>query len=106
MLTTHIDSDPMDPDAWFKSPEPVFQQSPENGVYGTGHNCFFKSPDGSEDWILYHANDDPNNGCGNKRSPRAQRIQWREDDMPSFGAPLPTSQLIVKPSGTPKSKDL
>lgn len=101
MLTTHVDADVMDPNAWIKSTEPVFQQSQENGVYGTGHNCFFKSPDGTEDWILYHANDDPNDGCGNRRSPRAQRIEWRENDMPYFGVPLPTAQPIVKPSGTP-----
>jgi GH43 family beta-xylosidase len=103
MLTTHGDSDLMDPGVWFKSPEPVFQQSVENRVYATGHNCFFKSPDGTEDWILYHANDDPNDGCGNKRSPRAQRIEWQDDDMPDFGVALPTAQWIAKPSGTPKS---
>lgn len=103
MLTTHVDSDPMDPEVWFKSPEPVFQQSVEHKVYGTGHNCFFKSPDGTEDWILYHANDNPTDGCGNKRSPRAQRIKWTEDDMPDFGEALPTSQPIAKPSGTPRS---
>ena len=102
MLTADIDSDPMNPDAWTKLPNPVFKQSPENGVYATGHNCFFKSPDGMEDWILYHANDNPNDGCGSKRSPRAQLIQWTSDDMPDFGEPLPTSQPIEKPSGTPR----
>ncbi len=102
MLTTCADCDPMDPAVWMKSPEPVFQQSAENGVYATGHNCFFKSPDGTEDWILYHANDAPNDGCGIKRSPRAQKIEWQDDNMPRFGVPLPTSQLIVKPSGTAK----
>lgn len=101
MLTAHIDSDPMDPNCWTKSTQPVFQQAPENGVFATGHNCFFKSPDGTEDWILYHANNNPGDGCGRKRSPRAQRIRWQSDDMPLFGVPLPTSQPIIKPSGTP-----
>lgn len=101
MLTTAVDCDLLDPAVWLKSTEPVFKKSPENGVYATGHNCFFKSPDGTEDWILYHANDDPNDGCGNKRSPRAQKIEWTDDDMPVFGVPLPTSQVIGKPSGTP-----
>ena len=100
-LTTDQSSDLLDPASWVKAPEPVFQQSPENGVYGTGHNCFFKSPDGTEDWILYHANDNPTDGCSNKRSPRAQKITWTDDDRPIFGEPLPTSQPIKKPSGTP-----
>ncbi|AQT69121.1 Extracellular exo-alpha-(1-_5)-L-arabinofuranosidase precursor [Anaerohalosphaera lusitana] len=102
MLTADIDSDPMDPNSWTKSSEPVFQQCPENGVYGTGHNCFFKSPDGKEDWILYHANDKPADGCGRKRSPRAQKIEWSDNDMPVFGIPLPTSTVMEKPSGIKK----
>ena len=100
-LTTDTTRNVLDPASWTKAPEPVFQQSPENGVYGTGHNSFFKSPDGTEDWILYHANDHPADGCSNKRSPRAQRIRWTEDAMPIFGEALPTSKPIRKPSGTP-----
>lgn len=102
MLTTDQNSDLMNPKSWVKSQEPVFQQSEENKVYGTGHNSFFKSPDGTQDWILYHANDDPADGCGGKRSPRAQKISWTEDDMPVFGVPIATSEPIEKPSGTPK----
>jgi len=56
--------------AWKKDPNPIFKQSPENGVYAPGHNSFFKSPDGNEDWILYHANSNPGDGCGGRRSPR------------------------------------
>ncbi len=101
MLTTDENSHLLDPKAWTKSPEPVFQQSPENGVYGTGHNSFFKSPDGTEDWILYHANDNPADGCSDKRSPRVQKISWTENDMPVFGVPVATSKQLKKPSGTP-----
>ena len=99
-LTADRNSNLMDPTSWTKAPQPVFQQSAKSGVYGTGHPCFFKSPDGTEDWMLYHANDDPADGCSNRRSPRAQRIHWTEDDLPLFGKPLPTSEPIVKPSGT------
>lgn len=87
MLTADINSDPMNPDTWKKSPKPVFKQSPENGVYAPGHNSFFKSPDGKEDWILYHANSGPGQGCGGKRSPRAQRFTWNADGTPNFGIP-------------------
>jgi GH43 family beta-xylosidase len=100
MLTADADSDLLDPESWVKHTEPVFEQSPENGVFGTGHNCFFKSPDGTEDWLLYHANDNPDEGCGGRRSPRAQLIKWNEDGTPDFGVPLSTTTRIKKPSGT------
>src|SRR5699024_7492280 len=43
----------LDASAWKKSDEPIFKQSDKNKVYAPGHNSFFKSPDGKEDWILY-----------------------------------------------------
>ena len=103
MLSADADSDLLDPSSWTKHSEPVFRHSPENGVYGTGHNCFFKSPDGTEDWFLYHANDKPDQGCGGRRSPRAQKIEWRPDGIPDFGKPLPTSTQIPNPSGFKKN---
>jgi GH43 family beta-xylosidase len=100
MLTANTGDDLLDPSSWKKNPEPVFKQSPENGVYGTGHNCFFQSPDGTEDWILYHANDGADFGCGERRSPRAQLISWKDDGSPDFGVPVSISSPINKPSGT------
>lgn len=98
-------TDPMDPNAWTKHQEPIFKQDPANGVYAPGHNSFFKSPDGKEDWILYHANANSGDGCGGKRSPRMQRINWKEDGTPELGAPLATQTLIQLPSGTPGTAD-
>ncbi len=100
MLTANVDADLLDTSSWIKSNEPVFTQSSENGVYGPGHNSFFKSPDGKEDYILYHANSEPGQGCGNHRSPRAQKFTWNNDGSPNFGEPLPTSQELPVPSGT------
>ncbi len=88
----------LDTKAWKKSPEPVFRQSPENGVYAPGHNSFFKSPDGTEDWILYHANSRPGQGCGRERSPRAQPFSWNPDGTPNFGAPVKEGVAIPIPS--------
>ena len=102
MLTAKAGSNLMYPDSWHKSAEPVFKQAPENGVYGTGHNSFFKSPDGTEDYILYHARDtevDPP-GKGDTRSPRAQKINWDEKAYPVMGIPLPITENLPKPSGT------
>lgn len=100
MLTMAANANPMDATSWKKAIKPIFQQSTENKVYGTGHNCFFKSPDGTEDWMLYHANDTPTDGCTNKRSPRAQKISWTIDDYPILGIPLPTLYRLTKPSET------
>tara|TARA_R110000744_G_scaffold374490_1_gene487322 strand:- start:26222 stop:27352 length:1131 start_codon:yes stop_codon:yes gene_type:complete len=100
LITMNVGGNLMNPSNWTKSKEPIFQQSQENGVYGTGHNSFFKSPDGTEDWILYHANNQPTDGCSNKRSPRAQKINWSTDDMPIIGIPYPTSKRLAKPSSS------
>lgn len=100
ILTADDHSNLMDKASWTKGKQPIFQQSAENKVYGTGHNSFFKSPDGTEDWILYHANDHPSDGCSNKRSPRAQKMSWDSQDMPVLGVPYPTSTKLIKPSGT------
>ena len=89
---------PMNPAAWKKSPEPIFLMSEKNSVYAPGHNSFFKSPDGKEDWILFHANDNPGEGCGNKRSPRMQKISWNADGTPNLGIPVLNKQLLQIPS--------
>lgn len=102
LLTARADADLLNPQSWAKADKPIFRQSPENGVYGTGHNSFFKSPDGTEDYILYHARDtktDPP-GMGDTRSPRAQKIDWDEEGYPIMGIPYPTSKPLPKPSGT------
>ncbi|MET0300564.1 MAG: family 43 glycosylhydrolase, partial [Flavitalea sp.] len=90
-------SDPMDATAWKKHEKPLFVASPENEVYAPGHNSFFKSPDGKENWILYHANSAPGQGCGGKRSPRAQKFTWGADGTPVFGTPLKTGTSIAAP---------
>lgn len=102
LLTAKVDANLLDPKSWIKKTSPAFRQSPENGVYGTGHNSFFKSPDGKEDYILFHGRDtetDPE-GMGDTRTPRMQKFKWDKNDFPIFGIPLPTSQKSLKPSGT------
>ena len=98
MLSAKANSDLLNPKSWTKHSEPVFKESPENGVYAPGHNSFFKSPDGKEDWILYHANAEPGQGCGIKRSPRAQKFTWDKDGFPVFGKPVKTSEILAIPS--------
>jgi GH43 family beta-xylosidase len=99
MLTTSSTSDLLNPASWKKSPQPLFWQSPAAQAYGPGHNSFFKSPDEKEDWILFHANSKPNQGCGDTRAPHAQRFTWKPDGTPDFGRPLPVTESIPRPSG-------
>lgn len=87
----------LDPTSWKKLDHPLFVGSPENGVYAPGHNGFFKSPDGTQDWIIYHANDAKDEGCGRHRSPRMQRFTWNTDGTPDFGVPVPAGRALDKP---------
>lgn len=91
----------MDAKKWKKYPTPVFSAAPENGVYAPGHNGFFKSPDGKEDWIIYHANPGRDDGCGEKRAPNMQRFYWTKNGFPVFGKPVGKGPFPV-PSGSVK----
>lgn len=99
LLTFEGTDNLLDASAWVKSEKPIFRKSPENGVYAPGHNSFFKSPDGRQDWILYHANSEEGQGCGPMRSPRMQKLYWNTNGMPYIGQPLPENVLIEVPSG-------
>ncbi|MGC4804195.1 family 43 glycosylhydrolase [Micromonospora sp. DT233] len=98
-LLTLTGNDPMNPAHWTKSPNPVFQRSDANGVFAPGHNGFFKSPDGTEDWIVYHANDSAGGGCDMGRSTRAQKFTWNADGTPNFGTPARLGVTLTAPSG-------
>ena len=63
---------------------------------------FFRSPDGKEDWIIYHANSAPHEGCGKDRSPRIQQFTLRPDGTPDFGVPVRAGVPLQAPSGTSK----
>jgi len=98
MLTADAKSDLLHLLSWSKSEQPVFRQSAENRVYAPGHNSFFKSPDGKENWILYHANSGPGQGCDRRRSPRMQQFYWKNDGTPDFGIPVKTHVEQLAPS--------
>lgn len=102
MLTASVNSNLMEASSWKKSAEPVFKKSIKNKVYAPGHNSFFKSPDGKQDWILYHANSQPNEGCGGLRKPRAQQFHWKADGTPDFGEPVAIGVALKIPSAEKK----
>lgn len=99
LLSLAENGDPLNATHWTKSPTAVFVKNPAGGAFGPGHNGFFKSLDETEDWIIYHANNQTNQGCGSKRNPRIQKFTWNANGTPNFGAPVPISTPIAKPSG-------
>ncbi|WP_337176001.1 family 43 glycosylhydrolase [Paludisphaera sp.] len=97
LLSLEPGADPLDPKSWTKSPRPVFESG--DGVVAPGHCSFTKSPDGSQDWIVFHAAKKP--GSGWSRSIRAQPFSWGEDGAPAFGRPIPPDRPIPLPAGEP-----
>lgn len=107
-LTVDEKADLLNPATWAnaKHPEPVFQSVPEFGVFGPGHNGFFKSPDGKEDWIVYHAYAGPESvreeggACtAGFRTARAQKFIFDDDGVPQFGTPADPATDLQPPSG-------
>ena len=88
----------LDAGSWTKIDHPLLSTDSKAGVFGPGHNGFFKSPDGKQNWIIYHANPAPHQGCGNFRSPRIQPFTWSPDGTPNFGTPAPLDQPLKKPA--------
>ncbi|MDI1465359.1 family 43 glycosylhydrolase [Catellatospora sp. KI3] len=87
--------------SWTKKAIPIFQRNDAAGVYGPAHHGFFKSPDGTEDWIVYHANSSAGDGCGSTRTTRIQKITWNADGTPNLGVPVATSTILAPPAGEP-----
>lgn len=90
-------TNPMLASNWTKAAGPVFSQA--NGVTGVGHASFTKSPDGTEDWIVYHAHKFADS-FNDDRVVRAQKFTVN-GGTPIFGAPVANSTAIDEPAGTP-----
>ena len=91
-------ADPLDPASWQKSPGPVFTGLPSGGVYGVGHASFTTSPDGTENWIVYHAKSVNTEGWGDRKI-HTKKFTWNTDGSPNFGTPPATGAQVSVPSG-------
>lgn len=91
--------DPLKITDWSKQSQPIFTKRPDRNTFGPGHNSFFKSPDGTEYWIIYHANSSANQGCADKRNVRMQKFNFNADGTPNLGEPVAAGLQINKPSG-------
>jgi GH43 family beta-xylosidase len=98
-VLSYVGGDPLRATSWRKDALPAFAKDTAAGVFGVGHPSFVRSPDGREDWIVYHAIDRAGGGWS-ARSVRAQRFVWCRD-RPRFGVPIAAGVPIEEPSGTP-----
>lgn len=88
--------------SWSKSALPVLSSA--NGIFATGHNGFFRSPDNREQWIVYHANPAAGMGCTPKRAPHLGKIEWTAGGAPRFPQPSGPEVRLRKPSGTSEAR--
>ena len=92
---------PLRADAWLKSEVSVFSKTTR--VWGVGHCSFVKSPDGAEDWMVYHTKSSLQKGWKDRRV-HAQRFSWSQTGTPSFGQPTAAGIPISIPSNQPVPK--
>lgn len=86
---------PMSPADWIKHPEPVL--APTDAALGTAHCSFVTSPDGTQNWLLYHAKVDREPGW--RRAIHAQPFTWSEEGLPVFGKPAGPGEVLPLPAG-------
>jgi GH43 family beta-xylosidase len=97
-LWTNSDGNLTNPGSWTKSSQPAFAGGPASGLYRIIALATFKSPDQTEDWIVYNANDTPGTDFG-ERDTFVQKFTWNADNTPNFGQPVPLGTPITVPSG-------
>ncbi|MEZ4703297.1 MAG: glycoside hydrolase family 43 protein [Rhodothermales bacterium] len=76
---------------------PILKQDPSLGVSGPGHNSITVSPDGSEQFIVYHSHADPANPSG-RRVLNIDRLIVRDDGTLEVVGPTRTPQPM--PAGS------
>ncbi|KAI1858906.1 uncharacterized protein JN550_012365 [Neoarthrinium moseri] len=96
LLTWDGSTNPTSASAWTKSNGCVFSSA--NGNYGTGHNGFFQSPDGSQTWIVYHATSNSAGACDDSRYTNIQLLGAHSNGTPNFGSPVDFSHAYSEPS--------
>ena len=96
---TNTDGNYLNAASWVKSSSSVFQQwtGSAGSVYAPGACCFIKSPDGTEDWIVYHAKHF--NDYNYNREIRAQKFTWDANNNPLLDHPIPSGVVQAVPSG-------
>ena len=84
---TYSGGDILDESNWRKHPDCIFKKTDK--VFGPGHCSFTVAEDdkSKDDYIVYHANIEPNKGWQG-RCVFIQKFNWNEEDEPVFGEPV------------------
>jgi GH43 family beta-xylosidase len=100
-LSIPTTSNPLVAANWTQVTHPLFTRSDSDGVWGPGSCSFFKSPDGTEDWLAYHAKN-TSQYTYDLRTTRAQRISWSSTTgEPVLGTPARVDATLDLPAGDP-----
>lgn len=94
--------DPLVSSNWKKSSNHIFYRNDNTtskGVNGVGHCSFTKSPDETEDWIVYHTKNSREGGWESGRSTFIQKITWNDNGTPNLGTPVGWGEVLALPSG-------
>ncbi|MBI9017268.1 MAG: family 43 glycosylhydrolase [Phycisphaerae bacterium] len=94
-LSIDDNADPMNSKNWVKKATPVFTGT--KTVHGVGHASFTTSPDGKENWIVYHSKISTRPGW--ERNVRMQKFGFNADGSPDFGQAIDAGVPLKKPSG-------
>jgi GH43 family beta-xylosidase len=86
--------------SWTKSPGCVFSSNTSTGPWGPGSATWFKSPDGTQDWMAYHGQS-VSWGDATSRQITAKQVTWDGSGNPVFGSPVAFGTPITLPSGDP-----
>ncbi len=89
-MLVNEDGQYLNPTSWRKV-GPVFTGI--DSVFGVGHCSFIASPDGTEQWIVYHAKEKSTDGWED-RSVRMQKFGWDAAGYPQFGKPAAPGQVL------------
>ena len=98
MLVFEEGDDPMKAANW-RSAGQVFARN--SFACGVGHCGFTTSPDGREDWLVYHAKTVARDGWGD-REVRAQPFTWDARGWPVFGEPVDPRLTLRHPAAAPE----
>ncbi len=102
MQTASTSSDLSQMSSWTKYPGCVISRNDSVGAYGPGSCLWFQSPDGTQDWVVYHVKTTTTiDFTGEDRRLEAQQVSWDANGNPVFGQPYALGTYRPLPSGDP-----
>jgi len=102
LLTASTSANLLNASSWTKSSGCVFSSNSSVGAWGPGSMTWFTSPDGTQDWVAYHAKtSSASNSAGTDRQVTAEQVTWDGSGNPVFGSPVGFCTPVTLPSGDP-----